>query len=55
MRFRAGVEGPAAVEVLMITSGGGKGHVFPKASPQHPGFYFFRPAGTCLHGSRCDC
>lgn len=30
VRFKPGVEGPPGVEVLMITSRKGKGHVFPK-------------------------
>lgn len=30
VRFKPGVEGPAGVEVLLVTSRAGKGHVFPK-------------------------
>ena len=30
MRFKPGVEGPEGVEVLLISSRKGKGHVFPK-------------------------
>jgi 8-oxo-dGTP pyrophosphatase MutT (NUDIX family) len=30
VRFKPGVEGPEGVEVLLISSRRGKGHVFPK-------------------------
>lgn len=37
VRFKPGVAGPSGVEVLLITSRGGKGHVFPKVRVRREG------------------